>query len=289
MANRITFELSNVEYSIVSCSNIDYTIILHNKTKYININKLCSDNGKKYSEWTALKDSKEIISYLKKFNKMPFYDNKNNENVDFNGSFVHSTIATSVARWISIELFVIVNEIVNKSYYNDSSLKPKRVVKKVSDKKDDDDEKPKRSVKKDEEDKPKKVVKKDDDDKPKKTVKKDEEEKPKKTVKKNDVDMSDAKSLLKAVNALDKKLKNYKYKLGSSALQKLADFGYDDYVSCSEYESVEIKDKTDVKELTKILKNLDKKFKNCKYNLKTCVSKLGDLGYEDYETYSESD
>ena len=77
---------------------------------------------------------------------------------------------------------------------------------------------------------------------------------------------------------LNNKIKKCLYLL-ESAICKLDDIGYNNYISCSEYEEIDKTNisKLDEKELTKILNNLKKKFKNYKSNLETCTTKVSDI------------
>lgn len=283
--SKITFELVNVEYSLVTCGKCN--IIIHNKTKYINVDAMCKNFNKKYSDWVASSEGKEITKELKKFNKMPYRVNKSDDDL-LEGTFAHSSIATLVAKWISNELFVIVNEIIIKSYYNDNILlKPKvvrktkttvssdedksvksKVVKKVKDDSDEKEVKPKKSAK-------------EDDDKPKKSIKSTKDDDKKSTKEKVDISkeglINSKEGLIKEITRYNKKIKECVYLL-ESVISKLGDLGYDDYVSCSEYEEVKKTDisKLDEKELTTILNKLKKKFKNYNSNLKTGASKVSD-------------
>ncbi len=292
--SKITFELVNVEYSLVTCGKCN--IIIHNKTKYINVDAMCKNFNKKYSDWVASSEGKEITKELKKFNKMPYRVNKSDDEL-LEGTFAHSSIATLVAKWISNELFVIVNEIIIKSYYNDNILlKPKtvrkvkapflssdeekpvksRVVKKVKDDHKDDEKevKPKKSIKEDD-DKPKKSIKSKDDDKPKSTKEVDISKEGSINTKEGSINTKEG--LIKEITRYNKKNKECVYLL-ESVISKLEDLGYDNYVSCSEYEEVKKADisKLEEKELTKILNGLKKKFKKYNSNLKTGASKVSD-------------
>jgi hypothetical protein len=231
--SKITFKLINIEYSFVTCGN--YNFIIHNKTKYINVDAMCKSFNKKYSDCVS---SKDIIKELEKFNKMPYIINKSDNHL-LEGTFVHLSIATNVAKWISNELFVIINEIIIKSYYNDKFLLNKSDIKKSDVKKTD--------------------VKKTD-------------------VNKSDVNKSDLiKEIINYDNKINEcstylditieKLKDFDY-------YKIADS-----IKCPKYKKINIENinKLNDTELNNILIDLKKSFNNYYYNLKSGASKVSDL------------
>jgi hypothetical protein len=127
--NQIIFKNINDDYSYGMYG--DFTVIIHTKSGYINVTKLCSDDNKLYKNWLRNDKSDDIIkevnsklgpnnkytaTFLVKGGKGEVYD-------IIRGTYAHPLIVPQVAQWISVKFALMVSEIINQHLVDEYLLK----------------------------------------------------------------------------------------------------------------------------------------------------------------------
>ena len=118
--NQIIFENINENYSYGMYG--DFKVIIHTKTGYINVTKMCKLENKNYSHWVENDKSKEFINAIN--NKLgPNYKytatfqikgGKGEVYDIIRGTYAHPLIVPQVAQWISVDFALMVSDIINQ-------------------------------------------------------------------------------------------------------------------------------------------------------------------------------
>ena len=127
---QICFETINEEYSYGMYG--DFKVIMHTKTSYINVTKLCSIENKRYESWSRTDSSIELIKYVDehelKHSKLKATFSKKaggtNETLALiSGTYAHPLIVPQVAQWISPKFAIMVSKIINNHLVDEYLLK----------------------------------------------------------------------------------------------------------------------------------------------------------------------
>jgi hypothetical protein len=128
--NQIIFENINDDYSYGMYG--DFKVIIHTKSGYINVTKLCKNDNKLYKNWLQNDKSKELILYVDNLlnNKSKYQSiflvkgcGKNETLALVSGTYAHPLIVPQVAQWISIPFAIMVSKIINEHIVDEYLLK----------------------------------------------------------------------------------------------------------------------------------------------------------------------
>jgi hypothetical protein len=128
---QICFETIDDEYSYGMYG--DFKVIMHTKTSYINITKMCKEySNKEYKNWLQNDKSIELIKYVDehelKHSKLKATFSKKaggtNETLALiSGTYAHPLIVPQVAQWISPKFAIMVSKIINNHLVDEYLLK----------------------------------------------------------------------------------------------------------------------------------------------------------------------
>ena len=118
--NQIIFENINEDYSYGMYG--DFKVIIHTKSGYINVTKLCSIEEKRFDNWLQNESNKEYIDYINenelKHSKLKATFLKNGGKGELyekiRGTYAHPLIVPQVAQWISPKFAIMVSKIINE-------------------------------------------------------------------------------------------------------------------------------------------------------------------------------
>lgn len=120
----------------------DLKIIMMEKNRYFNASHLCKSKGKQYSDWSKLKSSKGQIKSISKLKGIKISDliiekkGGGGDHHKVKGTYVHPSIMTHVAIWVSFDFGTKVSDIVNDYLDKERNILIKK-QKKLLEKKDD--------------------------------------------------------------------------------------------------------------------------------------------------------
>ena len=110
---------------------VDFKIIMHTQSCYINVTKLCSIEEKRFENWQKNDKSKELIDYINdtelKHSKLKALFQKNGGKGELyekiRGTYAHPLIVPQVAQWISPKFAIMVSKIINNHLVDEYLLK----------------------------------------------------------------------------------------------------------------------------------------------------------------------